>query len=296
MRLVWGRLHVDRRFFGGAWAVVKLYLYFLARRIKRGFKHRGEKRETIAFFPHPAGPWYNIWLALQLTDLKIISGPAKADYVFIFDDSTKSDVVSSLPQEIRGKLINHNIDDIGKNYVGVVFEDIFGYSVAVNPTAFHGRGVCKSDLNGTHDGVELSLPIAEADVLPGFSYQRLIDSTFNGTTSEDLRVAYVFGKIAAVFHKHKSLEQRFGTDYLSTDIRLADDVFSVEEQTLIIRFCQKMGLDFGAVDVMRDKYDGKIYIVDVNKTCMPVLSLPMDAQLKSLEWIAEAFADGLNKM
>ena len=40
-----------------------------------------------------------------------------------------------------------------------------------------------------------------------------------------------------------------------------------------------MNLDFGAIDVMRDKNDERIYIVDVNKTCMPVLCLSLRQQI-----------------
>ena len=57
-----------------------------------------------------------------------------------------------------------------------------------------------------------------------------------------------------------------------------------------------MNLDFGSIDVMRDKHDGRIYIVDVNKTCMPVLCLSLKTQIKSQKKIAEALTAGLSRM
>ena len=56
----------------------------------------------------------------------------------------------------------------------------------------------------------------------------------------------------------------------------------------IAHFCEAMGLDFGAVDVMRDKHDGRIYVVDVNKTCMPVLCLSQKSQRDALRRISES--------
>ena len=77
---------------------------------------------------------------------------------------------------------------------------------------------------------------------------------------------------------------------------MAEDVFSADEITLIKTFCQKMQLDFGAIDVMRDKHDGRIYIVDVNKTCMPVLCLKLKTQIKSQDKIAQALTAGLSRL
>ena len=91
-----------------------------------------------------------------------------------------------------------------------------------------------------------------------------------------------------MFHKFKAPENRFGTSYLHTDVRTADEVFSREEQTQIAEFCRQIGLDFGCIDVLRDVKDGRIYIVDVNKTCMPVLSLSFKTQLRALRLMGGA--------
>ena len=186
-------------------------------------------------------------------------------------------------------MINYSVRDISKNHVGDVFKSVFGYPIRVDPLRYHGPAICKSNANGTHDGVVINLPIERADVSEQHTYQRLVDSVFQDGVSEDLRIAYVLGEIALVYHKYKPLGDRFGTDYLKVDIKHPSDVFSKEEIELIIQFCKRMGLDFGAVDVMRDKNDGRIYIVDVNKTCMPVLSLDLKTQIQCQKKIANAF-------
>ena len=119
----------------------------------------------------------------------------------------------------------------------------------------------------------MACPISRSELEDGAVYQRLIDTATDGVRSEDLRTNVVKGALPVVFHKYKTLEGRFGTSYLHTDVRSADELYSKEEQAQISAFCREIGLDFGCIDVLRDINDGRIYIVDVNKTCMPVLSL-----------------------
>ena len=58
-------------------------------------------------------------------------------------------------------------------------------------------------------------------------------------------------------------------------LREADlGVFSADELAMIARFNARMGLDWGGLDILRDRADGRIYIVDVNKTDLgPVIAL-----------------------
>ena len=289
------RIHVDSGFFKGAYSVAKIYSYFSAKKLGRFFKGVAANK-TIAFYPQPAGPWYNVWMTAQILEMKINQDVDQADYIFVFDDFTESDSVSGLSVTNLRKAINHKVTDIGKNNVGELFEEVFGYSITVDPTTYNGRAVCKSDLNGTHDGVVVDCPIKPEDVRTGYAYQKLVDSTFNGKTAEDLRIACTFGEVAAVFHKHKDLDVRFGTTYLSTDVRAAADCFTEQELKLIFVFCEKIGLDYGAIDVMRDKHDGRIYIVDVNKTCMPVMSLTLKTQIDAQTRVAQAFQKGLSRI
>jgi len=290
-----GRIHVDSGFFKGAYSVSKIYLYFMGKKMSRTRKGRAA-RKSMAFYPQPAGPWYNVWMTAQILEMKIRQDIDSADYIFVFDDFTESDSAAGLTATNLQKAINHKITDIGKTNVGAIFENVFGYSIAVDPTQYKGKAVCKSDLNGTHDGVVVDCPLNPDDIQEGYAYQKLVDSTFNGKTAEDLRIACTFGRVAAVFHKHKALNLRFGTTYLSTDVREASELFSKHELKLISEFCDKIGLDYGAIDVMRDKHDGRIYIVDVNKTCMPVLSLTLKNQIAAQTRVAQAFQKGLARI
>jgi len=281
------RVSLDKSFFKSLSAALQLYTYLVLVGVSRIFK-RNRARRSIAFYPHNAPPWYNIWLAMQVSDIQIVSDLDKADTVFVFEDETYSRAGRQLSADQRAHAFNDRIEDISKTHVARVFQNVFGYSLAVDPLTYDGPAVCKSDSNGTHDGKIVQCPIRAEDIESGAVYQRLIETAADGEHSEDLRTNVVKGALPVVFHKLKTLEGRFGTSYLHTDVRTANDVFSKREQDQIRAFCRDIGLDFGCIDVLRDISDGRIYIVDVNKTCMPVLSLSFKEQLKALRLMGSA--------
>ena len=266
-------------FFISAIPVVRLNAYLLALKYKRALM-RQRPVATLAFFPQPSGPWYNAWLTARMGGVEIVEDPQAAEAVFVFDDKTESDTGEQLAPDIKDKAINHRINDISKTHVAKIFEQVFNYSIEIDPLTFKGKAVEKSDANATHDGQVVECPLTPELIKADSVYQKLIDSTFDGSRSEDLRMAYVGGEIPVVFRKFKVLEKRFGTDYDHVDVWTAADAFAPEEQGQLIHFCEAMGLDFGAVDVMRDKHDGRIYVVDVNKTCMPVLCLSQKISIR----------------
>ncbi len=247
----------------------------------------------MVFYPQTAGPWYNAWTAAHLAGFKVTKTLDRADYVFVFDDLTHSNAADALTFVQKAKAINPQITDISKVNVGSVFKNVFGYSVDVDPATHQGPAVEKSDENGTHDGRIVECPLTPDQINPAMVYQKLVDSCFNGETTEDLRIAVAYGDIPVVYHKHKNPDERFGTHYLQVDVKSADQVFSGEEIRKTQAFCAEIGLDFGAVDILRDRHDGRIYIVDVNKTCMPVMTLSLIEQIRAQTRIANSFRKGV---
>ncbi len=274
----------DKAFFKSALAIAKINLSLSGHRIMRR-----NKSGTLAFYPDMPGPWYTAYFAAHLAGLRLTSDARAADSVFIFDDKTRSHAAEQLPPEIVARAINRRITDISKTAVAAHFKTLFGYNIDIDPLSYCGPAVQKSDSNGTHDGRIVMCPLTPPEIIKGCVYQKLIDSTLGGQ-SEDLRFAYANKEIVTVFHKYKDLEKRFGTDYARVDVKAAEDVFSNDEIKKLCAFCEAMGLDFGAVDAMRDKTDGKIYVVDVNKTCMPVLCLPLRVQMRVLGKIASSLS------
>lgn len=274
-------------------AVVRMYVYLFGVKFIRWLRRR-KPTGSIAFFPEQPAFWYNIWIDVQITGLQLCEDTNEADFVFVFDDKTQSDIDLSHISDDK-ILINDRIESVSKKRVGEVFESVFGYPISIDPVTYKGRGIRKSDENGTHDGKVLEFPIRQDQVMPQFAYQRLVDTTNKPGVCEDLRIAVVFGTIAVVYHKFKEVGRRFGTEYLDVKLRNAEEVFSQRELDLLVEYCERIGLDFGAIDVMRDKNSTRIYVVDVNKTCMPVLSLKFAAQMDAHRRISVAFLKGLDE-
>jgi glutathione synthase/RimK-type ligase-like ATP-grasp enzyme len=60
--------------------------------------------------------------------------------------------------------------------------------------------------------------------------------------------------------------QRFSNENTSAELHETGTVLTTAEVERLLRFCAFIGLDYGELDVLRDKVDGRIYVVDVNST------------------------------
>jgi hypothetical protein len=50
-----------------------------------------------------------------------------------------------------------------------------------------------------------------------------------------------------------------------------------------------MGLDWGGLDILRDRHDGRLYVVDVNKTDVgPLIAPSWPDKLRSMRRLADA--------
>nr|MCU0883131.1 hypothetical protein [Hyphomonadaceae bacterium] len=236
---------------------------------------------VIRFLPDVARPWYLIWPVLKLAGGRVARGDERADVTLHFSDEP---VASPVPG-IAG-VWNNAATDISKSRVARVFEEVFGYALALDPVTGSGAAVEKGEGNGIHDGRIVTLPIQG---VAGKVYQKLIDARADDGLVEDLRTPTVGGKPVCVFIKRRPAEHRFSNDNLACPLKTVDEVFSAEEQALITLFCHRMGLDWGGLDILRDRSDGRIYIVDVNRTDMgPPIVMPLSAKLAATRLLASA--------
>lgn len=244
------------------------------------------RRHSVICYPGTIRPWYLLWGITVQAGGKIISaqssesGPVAIHFL---------DQTMTTPQKPEGfkKTLNFDCQDISKTRVSETFKDVFGYDLMVDPSAYHGDLVVKSEHNGAHDGKIVKGPV---EPQKGSVYQKVIDNRSPGEHVADLRCPTLYGKPTLVFIKERPEAQRF--ENLNTKCRIAapEDLFSAEELENISQFCQKMHLDFGGLDILRDAGDGRIYIVDVNKTDMgPPLALPLREKLRATDIIARQF-------
>lgn len=161
---------------------------------------------------------------------------------------------------IRDKTINARCNDVTKLRTDVEFHRAFGYSSLVNPRK--ERSIEKTEVQATKEMREVppgTKPRA------GFVYQRPIDTRNKQGHYVDLRCNLVGHRIFRVFVKRKS--RRFtGDGDARSEIVPPSHVFSREEIANIERMSELFGCDFADMDVLRDRKDGRIYVVDVNYT------------------------------
>ena len=255
--------------------------------IKRFGKENANK--TILF--HPDKPDYSQVLYKICNTLGCAmtsSLKAQPDLIVAFQDTTKR-AHSPILAEIAASnyVVNQSCDDISKVKVEAVFRQVFGYATFVDPETHLGLCVMKSNDNAMHDGevVECPTTATRSDVV----CQKLINNTVDDEVV-DIRVPVIKGELPFVYLKYRSLRYRFSNMNARATMGSVDSVFTTDEITRIKQFAEKLGLDFGELDVLRDVDDGKIYIVDVNNTpCGPPNHLGKAESARAIELLSKAF-------
>lgn len=271
-------LMIDR----GLLVDVALWLaYYIPVRLKGFWASAVTPGPRVWFAPAPPRPWYLLWLAACWGGVRIAGSPAKADAAVYFEDST----VGQPPDCNLPRRYNFDCGDVSKSHVAQVFEAVFGYPLRIDPANWSGPAVEKGEDNGAHDGRIVQCP---CPALPGRVYQRVID-TVDGDHVVDLRTPCVGGTPALTFIKRRPVQDRFANYNSSVSLHRPEDLFSPQELVTIARFCAAMRLDWGGLDILRDRGDGRLYIVDVNKTDMPPLRLPWPQKMAAIAILSKAF-------
>ena len=149
---------------------------------------------------------------------------------------------------------------MNKQVVNDVFKAVFGYEVGVDPELHVGKAVEKKLDHGTHGRV-VSCPKSPQ---AGNAYQKLMANRSDGWLDE-YRLD-VFRSEMIVSLKHQVLQKngipqaQRTADSSEFDVAIADH-FSDEEQGRLSDFCVEIGLDYGALDVVRHE-DGRLYVID----------------------------------
>jgi hypothetical protein len=168
---------------------------------------------------------------------------------------------------------------------------VFGYSMGVDPRTHHGEAVRKSRKNARHDGKIVRLP----DLAPMESkvYQRLIDNR-DGDQVEDIRLCTLRGRPIICYRKRRPVSERFLNTLTSAEIVEPEDMLSGDELNSVRDICAALGLDYGALDILRDRKTEKIYVVDANNTPRgPPRALDGVQSARALDQIGGAFAEFL---
>ena len=238
----------------------------------RAFRQRygltpAERRLTILTYPQSIATLPGILLAClcQALGYRVTAVPSRRyDVAVKYHDATFTDAseLAALPAD--RPVINRGSLDISKERVDREVAAVFGVGTLVDPHAYHGRVVEKANLNSRRGWKILDAPVVETR--EGFVYQRLLDSMEGEGRFVEYRVPVHDGRIPLVYRKVIDETKRFTKTAEEVTIEQPEDHFSAEELDGIRAVCAAMGVDFGELDVLRDRADGVPYVIDVNHT------------------------------
>ncbi len=207
--------------------------------------------------------------------------------------STKCETPDELRNINAGIKINFSNIDISKQHVESVFEAVFGYPLAIDPLSHTGQFVRKSDENFTHDGLVMDGPLREDQIEDGYVYEKLVDNSVNADEVMDIRIPVIGQEIAMLQTKIRPKNDRFSNNNTIVKTVPPDTVLSESEIEKMLEFARAMALEFLELDVLRDKNDHRLYIVDCNSTPAfgppPGMSLP--EQAKYMTAVANSYRD-----
>lgn len=258
-------------------------------------------RQPVYFYPEGPHPYTVCYRTLHRLGINPVRGwptPQAPGLVFVWKDDTYVTAPSAqeMSRAAGSTLINGACLDISKERVDTVHQQVLGYALAVDPTTFTGKMAVKSNLNGAHDGQELTGPLASPST--DSVYQRVVNNRpkkvpaplTNRDVVCDIRVAIFGGQAGFAYLKYRPIENRFSNTNSLVEITQLSDAFSQQEIELIEAFCLAFGLDYGEIDVVRDAGDGRIYILDINKTPLgPPNGLPETQRERAIEMYCQAF-------
>lgn len=164
--------------------------------------------------------------------------------------------------------INGMLTNVQKDYVDLIFSQVFGYSTFINPLTHQGVCVKKGNGQCTKDGQVFRCPIVAEE---GYIYQKLIDARIDLTHLQVIHVpVFIWGKqeaIPFVWTVTKHVRWTFKDPLFMYSKRIkcheTSELFSRDEIVRILEFSVQMGINWAELDVLRDS-DGRIYIIDVN--------------------------------
>ncbi|MDR4495758.1 MAG: hypothetical protein R3B74_15355 [Nitrospirales bacterium] len=232
------------------------------------------QKKKILFLPEPPKPLFVIYKILLFLGYRITNDTSHKVHMGLkwlnaFDGSPflpDVPLFRKLGQSPSGiPIVNMHCHDVSKRQVSAVFEKIFGYSVSIDPRTYRGKCVMKSNWNGLHVGQILECPTA----IPNseFVYEKLINNETDNGLVQDIRVPIFKSIIPFVYIKQRAIDDRLvDRKHTAKNVKVSEvaEYLSDKEIQKIVQFCEALGLDYGEIDVLRDRKEGKIYIVDVN--------------------------------
>jgi len=237
---------------------------------------------VLNFFPMRPQPRAPIFEMIRLLGRRIGFTPSVDEPTIAWDGDTWFSPRSA--KRLPPNAINGRCLDISKSHVQLLWHEVAGRSLVVDPRTYDGEIVIKPEENGRHGGRVVRGPLERTR--SGQTYERLIDTTVGAYVTQT-RPVMMNGRIVLAYEKWRPSSNRFYGTTLSLP-RTADELYSADEQAELIRFAKEIDLDYGELDVLRDRHDGCIHVVDANRTPSRPWALPGEYQPRVWQQQAEA--------
>jgi len=162
------------------------------------------------------------------------------------------------------KIVNQDFVGCNKLTLDRHFKEVTGRTVQVGPQ-HNGPIVVKSIVNSRHDG-----RIYQAGQLDQVADHQFTSRLINNVAEddrfvEDFRIHICGDQICPIgWKKWRPKNRRFGTQADKAWVIPTRMYLSPEEMSQILQVAQALKLDFGEMDVLRDRDTGYFWVVDVN--------------------------------
>lgn len=254
-----------------------------------GQRLQGKRPVRILCHPHLPSRGATVFRIAKVLDMEVTNKPTgKLDLGFYWEYATYREEWQVLEARNDLLVINLQSRNIAKDFVDQRMKESFGYGAAINPEMHQGIAVRKSNTNAVHDGTIVTCPTTPEE---GFFYMRLVDSRVSDLEVMDMRTPVMKDEIPHIYAAYRSSDARFVNVPPRVTLEVDVDQFlSNEEQQRIVHLAQNLGMDYCEFDILRDKDDGRIYVVDANNTPQgPPKNLSEEEKKISVQRLAESF-------
>jgi hypothetical protein len=181
-----------------------------------------------------------------------------------FEDATEKS--SPLPAHFPVETWNANCWDISKSLLDKHHVEVMGYGVQLDPLTHEGPLLEKGNANALHDGRILQGPLPVNALQEGKVYQKIVDNRAEDGRPVDMRLVWIRGATPMLYLKYKSESARFSNETVEVSCAEVNAMLSSKERDEISALMSRLGIDWAELDVLRDRTDGRIYVVDINPT------------------------------
>ena len=236
-----------------------------ARKRNALIRRRDPHAPALHFYPHAVSPETVIWKIADELGLPIVRSRRPGVLNFLWHVGTKSSEGTTAAIETTGGApINAACTDTSKTTVDRIWGEVSGRALGIDPTATRGPLVVKSDANGRNDGRIVNGPLRTRS--KGRVYQRLIDTHLEAEMVK-LRTVVIRRRVVMVIEaRWNPPPGRFSGHTMCARLLEPAEAFSASELEEIHLFVDRLGMDYGELDILRDSRDGQTYVVDANRT------------------------------